>query len=114
MLARVAALAYCAMVLMLGGCVWGQVTDAVTGQPIGGATVTFRDAAGNAGTVTTGESGLYSFDGIASPEPVPGPVTFQVSSPGYATSTVERNIQYDDNEEQTWAVERFFLVPGGG
>jgi hypothetical protein len=114
MLARVAALACCAMALVLGGCAWGQVTDAVTGQPIVGATVTFRDAAGNAGTVTTGEGGLYSFDGITSPEPAPGPVTFQVSAPGYATLTVERDLQYDDNKEHTWAIESFLLVPGGG
>ncbi len=114
MLTRIAALAYCAMALVLGGCAWGQVTDAVTGEPIGGATVTFRDAVGNAGTVTTGEGGFYSFDGVNSPEPVPGPVTFQVSSPGYAILTVERDVQYEDNEEHTWAVENFFLVPGGG
>ena len=114
MLKTIAALAYCATVLVLGGCVSGQVTDAVTGQPIEGATVTFRDAVGNVGTVTTGAGGLYSFDGVTSPQPVAGPVTFQVSAPGYAALTVERDIQYDDNEEHTWAVENFFLVPGGG
>jgi hypothetical protein len=114
MLTRIAPLVFCAMVLVLGGCVSGQVTDAVTGQPIEGATITFRDAVGNVGTVTTGKGGLYSFDGVASPNPVPGPVTFQISAPGYATLTVERVIQYDDNEEHTWAVENFFLVPGGG
>jgi hypothetical protein len=114
MLTRIAPLAYCAMVLVLAGCVSGQVTDAVTGQPIEGATITFRDAAGNVGTVTTGQGGVYSFDGVASPKPVPGPVRFEVSAPGYATLAVERDIRYDDNEEHTWAVENFFLVLGGG
>jgi len=113
-LARVAALACCAMGLALGGCVWGQVTDAVTGQAIEGATITFRDAAGNVGTVVTGEGGLYSFDGVTSPKPVPGRVRFQVSAPGYRTLTVERDIQYDDNEERTWEIAHFLLFPGGG
>ena len=114
MLTRIGPLVYCAMVLVLAGCVSGQVTDAVTGQPIVGATVTFRDAEGNTGTVITGEGGLYSFDGVASPQPVPGPVTFEVSAPGYFTLTVERDLQYDDNEEHTWGVENFFLVLGCG
>jgi hypothetical protein len=115
MLERVALVACCATALALGGCVWGQVTDAVTGEPIVGATVTFRDGEGNVGTVTTGEGGLYSFDGITSPKPVSGrKATFVVSAPGYRILTVERDIQYDDNEEGTWEIEHFFLVPGGG
>jgi len=114
MLTRIAPLAYCAMVLVLGGCVWGRVTDPVTGQPIGGATITFRDAVGNVGTATTGEGGLYSFDGVTSPKPAAGQVQFEVSAPGYATLTVRRDLQYDDNEEHTWAIESFYLVPGGG
>jgi hypothetical protein len=113
-LARFALFACCAMGLALGGCVWGQVTDAVSGEPIRGATITFRDAAGNVGTVTTGESGFYSFDGVASPKPVPGRVEFHVLAPGYRMLTVERDIQYDDNEEQTWEVEHFSLFLGGG
>ena len=114
MLRKIAALAYCALVLALGGCISGQVTDAVTGQPIEGATITFHDSVGNAGTVTTGQGGLYSFDGVTSPQPAPGPVTFQVSAPGYFPLTVERDLQYDDNEEHTWGVENFFLVLGCG
>jgi protocatechuate 3,4-dioxygenase beta subunit len=114
MLTRVVPFACCALTLVLVGCVSGQVTDAVTGQPIQGATVTFRDAAGNVGSATTGENGLYSFDGVVVPEPAAGSVTFEVSAPGYATLTVERNLQYDDDEEHTRAVENFFLVPGGG
>jgi hypothetical protein len=113
-LRRIAPLVCCGVALVLAGCVSGQVTDAVTGQPIVGATVTFRDAGGNVGTATTGEGGLYSFDGITSPQPAAGLVTFQVSAPGYATLTVERALQYDDNQEHTWEAENFFLVPGGG
>jgi len=112
--AMVVVLACCATALALGGCVWGQVTDAVTGEPIEGASITFRDAQGNVGTVTTGESGLYSFDGVSGPKPVPGRVTFEVSAPGYRLLTVERDIQYDDNEEGTWEIANFLLLPGGG
>jgi protocatechuate 3,4-dioxygenase beta subunit len=110
----VAALACCAMVLLLAGCVSGQVTDTQTGQPVAGATITFHDSVGNTGTVTTGQDGLYSFDGVTSPQPAPGPVTFEVSAPGYFTLTVERDLQYDDNEEHTWALENFLLVLGCG
>ena len=113
-LARVVLLVCCATALVLGGCVWGQVTDAVTGQAIEGATISFRDAEGNVGRVTTGEGGLYSFDGATGPKPVPGRVTFEVSAPGYRTLTVERDIQYDDNDEGTWEIAHFPLLPGGG
>jgi hypothetical protein len=41
-------------------------------------------------------------------------VTFEVSAPGYATLTLERYPQYDDNKAHTQAVENLFLVPGGG
>ena len=114
MLRRIAPLAYCATVMLLAGCVSGQLTDAATGQPIAGATVTFRDAAGNVGTATTGEDGLYSFDGITSPEPAPGLVQFEVSAPGYSTLRVDRDVQYDDNEAYTLAVVNFLLIPVSG
>lgn len=111
MLRRIAPLAYCAFVLVLAGCVSGQVTDAATGQPIAGATVTFRDAAGNVGTATTGEDGLYSFDGSTSPQPAAGLVEFEVSAPGYGTFSGVRDVQYDDNEGHTLAVLDFTLIP---
>ena len=114
MVRRIAPLACCAVALVLVGCVSGQVTDTVTGQPIVGATVTFRDAGGNVGTATTGEGGLYSFDGVTRPQPAAGRVRFEVSAPGYATLTVERYLRYDDNEEHTLGIESFFLVFGCG
>lgn len=114
MLTRIVPLACCALAVVLSGCVWGHVTDAVTGEPIRGATVTFRDAVGNFGTATTGEDGFYRFDGSAGPTPTAGQVRFQVSAAGYATLTVERDVQYDDNQEHTWGVENFTLVRGGG
>jgi len=114
MLTRIAPLVYCAMVLVLAGCVSGQVTDAATGQPIAGATVTFRDAAGNSGTATTGDGGLYTFDGITSTEPAPGLVQFEVSAPGYATFSGVRDVQHDDNEGHTLAVVNFILIPMRG
>jgi len=131
MLTRIAPFAFGAIALVLAGCAGGQVTDTVagqpkagaglvrgqvtdvtTGQPIVGATVTFRDATGNSGTVTTDEGGLYSFDGVAGAAPAAGPVTFQVSALDYATLTVERKLRYDDSNRQ--AVENFLLVLGGG
>ena len=114
MLTRIAPLAYCALVLVLAGCVSGQVTDAATGQPIVGATITFRDAVGITGTATTGEDGLYSLDGITSPQPAAGLVEFEVSAPGYATLRVGRDVQYDDNEGPTVGVVNFMLIPGAG
>jgi hypothetical protein len=102
------------MVLVLAGCVSGQVTDAATGQPIAGATVTFRDAAGNSGTAKTGEDGLYSFDGVTSPQPAAGLVQFELSAPGYSTLRVDRDVQYDDNEGHTLAVVNFLLIPVRG
>jgi len=114
MLTRIAPLAYCAMALVLAGCVSGQVTDAATGQPIAGATLTFRDAAGNSGTATTGEDGLYSFDGITSPQPASGLVEFEVSAPGYTMFSGLRDVQYDDNEAQTLGVLNFILIPVRG
>jgi hypothetical protein len=114
MLTRIAPLVYCAMVLVLAGCVSGQVTDAATGQPIAGATVTFHDAAGNVGTATTGEDGLYTFDGITSPEPAPGLVQFELSAPGYVTLNVGRDVQYGEYEGHTLAVVNFILIPEGG
>ena len=113
MLTRIAP-AFCAVALVLVGCVRGQVTDVTTGEPIVGATVTFRDAGGKAGTVITGEGGLYSFDGVTSPKPAAGRVRFEVSAPGYATLTVERDLRYDDNAEHTLDVENFLLVFGCG
>jgi len=131
MLTRIAPFAFGAVALVLAGCaggqttdsltarptaeaglVRGQVTDVATGQPIVGATVTFRDATGNSSTVTTDESGLYSFDGTAGTGPAAGPVTFEVSAVDYFPLTVRRALQYDDGDGQ--AVENFLLVFGCG
>lgn len=131
MLRAVALLAFWAVGALLAGCAGGQVADSVTGQPtpgaglvrgqvtdvatgkpIVGATVTFRDATGNSGSVTTDESGLYSFDGTAGAAPAAGPVTFQVSALDYFTLTVERTLRYDDGNNQ--AIENFLLVFGCG
>ena len=48
--------------LLTTGCLWGVVTDATTGAPISGASVTYVDSNGNTGTATTNSKGLYAFD----------------------------------------------------
>jgi hypothetical protein len=114
MLRKIVPLAYCALALVLTGCVAGQLTDAETGQPIAGATITFHDAAGNTGTATTGEDGVYSFDDITGLQPEPGLVQFEVSAPGYSTLSVGRDVQYDANEAHTLALVNFKLIPVSG
>jgi hypothetical protein len=36
-----------AVAFLLSGCLWGFVTDADTGDPIGGATVSYTDSKGH-------------------------------------------------------------------
>ena len=110
MLAGIVPFAFGAIALVLAGCAGGQVTDVATGQPIAGATVTFRDVAGHSGTVTTDEGGLYSFDNIAGAAPTAGPVTFEVSALDYFPLTVRRTLRYGNGQ----AVENFLLVFGCG
>lgn len=69
------------------GFVRGTITDRVTGQPILGATVQF---VGKTYSVTTGSDGNYVLNEIY------GPVTLSVSKTGYATMTVNLDINVPD------------------
>jgi len=72
----------CKMALMQGA-VSGTVTDAATGAPLGGVTITGPE---NVSTVTD-SAGHYSFASD------PGQVTFTASLPGYSDSTATVDLQ---------------------
>jgi hypothetical protein len=74
----------------LAGCVSGQVTDAATGRPIAGATITFRD--GKRWHGDDGGDGQYNFDGITSPAPRPAVVQGRPDMPRHCY----KNVQYDE------------------
>lgn len=106
--------------LPASGCVWGIVSDAETGAPIAGATVSYTDADGNVATTTTNAGGWYAFDIAAGPVPVVGTADFVVSAAGYHTKTESRAIAYDDNPGAThsnpssfWEVQHFTLSEEG-
>jgi hypothetical protein len=105
---------------LASGCLWGVVTDAGTGAPLEGATVSYIDANGDTGTTTTNAIGVYAFDIATGPVPAVGTATFEVSAPGYETLTATRRIQYDDNPHASldnlssfWEVRHFDLAPEG-
>ena len=106
-----------AIAFVVSGCLWGVVRDSETGNGIGGVTVTYTDSNGNTATAMTESHGLYSFDSAAGPIPSLGPISFEVSKPGYETLTAARTIRYDDNPGATlenlssfWDVQHFDLV----
>jgi len=81
-----------AMAFLASGCLWGVVTDAETGAPIGGATISYADSTGQRGTTTSDANGMYSFDGSNGPVPATGPVNFVVDAPGYEPATETRQV----------------------
>jgi hypothetical protein len=90
--------------LLTSGCMAGIVTDAVTGNPVGDAQVTWVDSHGHSGQTTTDSHGLYVFDASeGDPVPVPGPVDFYVSWDwGFCGGSVgERLVEYDDRPAST-------------
>ena len=78
--------------LLASGCLWGMVTDAETGAPVGGATISYADSTGQTGTTTADANGMYSFDGSDGPVPAAGPVNFAVDAPGYKPVTETRQV----------------------
>jgi hypothetical protein len=83
------------------GCLWGVVRDADTGAPINGAQVQYTDSYGHTGVAYTDAHGLYAFDQAAGPIPAAGPVTLDVSAPGYAPVSVPFVAQYNDHDVAT-------------
>jgi len=106
------------LAFLLSGCLWGFVTDADTGDPIGGATVSYTDVNGDTDSTTTNAHGLYSFDQADGPYPASGAVEFEISAPGYDPQTRTRLVGYNDNANATladlssfWEVQSFELAP---
>jgi len=81
-----------ATAFLASGCLWGVVTDASTGAPIGGATVSYTDANGQTGTTKADANGMYFFDGSNAPVPAAGPVNFSVAAPSYEPLTETRQV----------------------
>jgi WD40 repeat protein len=107
-----------AVAFLLSGCMWGFVTDAGSGDPIGGATVSYTDAKGHTGSTTTSAIGLYSFDQAVGPYPAPGTAAMEISAPGHDTLTTTLVAAYDDNPNATladlssfWEARSFGLQP---
>jgi hypothetical protein len=107
-----------AAMLLVSGCMWGVVKDANTGSPVSGATVKVTDSNAVTYTTTTDANGWYAFDQATGPVPAMGPVTVEVSAPGYSSLTVPRLVQYDDNPNATtsdlssfWEAQGFTLAP---
>jgi Tol biopolymer transport system component len=103
---------------LASGCLWGVVRDPGTGDGLPGVTVRYTDSQRQSQSTTTGEGGLYVFDQASGPVPAAGPVTFQLSAPGYPSLTETRLIQYNDNPNPTlenlssfWESQYFVLEP---
>jgi hypothetical protein len=90
------------------GCTWGTITDEQTGAAVRGATVTITDSGGQVVTVSANDAGVY----IVSQQLAPGPATFEISAPGYATVTEQHTIAYDDNA-QGHEIQHFKLHSDG-
>ena len=104
--------------LLTSGCMWGIVTDAETGDPVGYIDVRWEDSHGHWGQTTTDSHGLYVFDASeGDPVPVPGPVDFHVYQPYgvCGAPTQERLVEYDDRPASTppadpWEIQNFTVV----
>ncbi len=65
----------------------GQVTDTLTGLPIGGVTVGVTDSSNVVHTVSTDGTGHYSFSGLPT-----GPATVTAAKTGYSSATTPMTI----------------------
>ncbi len=106
------------LAILTSGCLWGTVRDADTDVGIAGVTVKYTDANGHTGTAITDANGIYKFDQASVPIPAAGPVTFEISRPGYEPLTAARLVQYNDNPNATlsnlstfWEAQGFSLTP---
>lgn len=107
---------------LVSGCMWGIVTDAETGDPVGYIEVRWEDSHGHWGQTTTDSHGLYVFDVREGDDiPVPGPVEFHLYSfAGLCAAPVQvRLVEYDDRPASTppadpWETQNFEVQCGGG
>lgn len=90
-----------AIAFLACGCMWGFVKDTNTGAGISGATVKYTDSDGYTGTTTTNANGWYAFDQAKTLIPAAGPVTLEVSAPGYSSAIMPRLVEYNDNPNAT-------------
>ncbi len=104
--------------LLASGCMWGIVKDTDSGAGVSGATVKVTDSYGVTHTTTTDTNGVYVFDQAKGAVPAMGPVSVEVSAPGYSSLTVPRLVEYNDNPGATasdlstfWEVQHFDLAP---
>jgi hypothetical protein len=107
-----------AAAIVASGCMWGVVEDVNNHAGLSGATVKVTDSYGAVHTTTTDANGLYSFDQAMGPVPAAGPVTVEVSAPGYSSLMTPRLVQYNDNANASgadlssfWEVQSFALLP---
>ena len=100
------------LTLFLTSCAFGVVRDTQTGVPIQGAAVVFQDSQGKIGEVAAGTSGLYTFDGFFTAQPIPGQTTFWISAPGYVPLTTQAIVAYDEhgNWTQDFSLEKSSAV----
>jgi hypothetical protein len=101
-----------AMALFASGCMWGIVTDAETGEPVGNIRVRWYDSFDRWGETATGPNGLYRFDvGQGDEVPMPGQVTFELGGPvvgGCRAPLQERLVLYDDGPaSDVWETQNF-------
>jgi hypothetical protein len=106
-----------ALAFMASGCLWGVVKDAETGAGLPGMTVKYTDSYGNTDTAVTDAHGIYHFDQADGPIPAVGPVSFEITGPGYEPMTAARLVQYNDNPNATlsnlstfWEAQGFNLT----
>lgn len=103
--------------LLFSGCLWGVVRDAENGNPLPGVTVNYTDANGASGSAVTDANGIFVVDQKNGPVPAVGPISFQISEPGFEPLTAARMMQYNDNANASladlssfWEVQGFQLV----
>ncbi len=101
-----------AVAFLTSGCLWGVVTDAETGIPLGGAKVRVLDSENQGFEATTDSNGIYVFDLESGPVPSVGPAKFAIWLWGCDTAKhwYERVIQYDDypwvsDPQEYWEVQ---------
>lgn len=93
--------------LVASACLWGVATDAQSGAPLRGITVTYTDANGQTFSATTNDFGIYAFDMATGPIPATGSASATLTVPGLDPATEARLLEY--NEPGFQEVQNFSL-----